>query len=291
MQGPTVQSLGARADRAHRISMGLAAGLLVAAFAPTLVELVRAWIERPEYSHGFLMPVVAGWLLWERRDQLAALEPRMSMSGILLLVPALAMLLLGEMKLSWFLKPYAFIGSLGALVWTFYGWRGVRACFPVLIVLLLMCPLPGRIQRDLTLPLKRTAALFATGMLDLTGVHATLEGNIINLPGIDRLWVADACSGIRSLISLGSLAILAVILWKRHWLLRAAVLVASVPIAVLVNGLRIWLTGLLSMKVGPGAAQGFFHFFEGFVLFAVAALLLLGWAALLAWAFPARRAS
>jgi exosortase len=128
-------------------------------------------------------------------------------------------------------------------------------------------------------------------MLDLTGIQATLEGNIIHLPGIDRLWVADACSGIRSLISLGSLAILAILVWQRHWSLRLAVLVASVPIAVFVNGLRIWLTGLLSVQYGPEAAQGFFHFFEGFVLFAVAALLLLGWAALLAWIFPARRAS
>lgn len=290
MSTPQAQPSNALGDRTHRILLAVTGGLVVAAFAPTAVELVREWILRPEYSHGFLMPLVAAWVLWERRKELAALTPAPSLWGALLLVPSLAALLLGELKLFWFLKPYALVATLGSLVWAYYGWRGFRACLPALVVLLLMCPLPGRVQRDLTLPLKRTAALFATGLLDLSGIHATLEGNLIHLPGIDTLWVADACSGIRSLISLFSLAVLACMFWKRSWVLRVLVVLASVPIAVLVNGGRIWLTGWISVRWGPEAAQGFFHFFEGMVLFLVGGLLLIGWAALLGWVVPRRNA-
>jgi exosortase len=192
------------------------------------------------------------------------------------------------MKLSWFLKPYAFVGSLVAVVWGFYGWRAIRLSVPALVTLLLMCPLPGRVQEGLTVPLKHSAALLATGLLDLSGVAATLEGNLIHLPAIEDLWVADACSGIRSLIALVSLAVLACFLWRRHWLVHAAVLVSAVGIAILVNGLRIWITGMLSVHVSPDVAQGFFHFFEGFALFGVAALLLTLWAVLLGRLFPAR---
>lgn len=266
------------------------AALLFACFAPTFRELVAEWILRPEFSHGFLMVAVAGWMVWERRAEFARLERCASIPGALVVAVCLGFLLLGEMKLSWFLKPYAFVGCAGGLVWAFHGWKGVRAFFPVLVVLFLMCPLPGRVERDLTLPLKRSAAILATGLLDVSGIHATLEGNIIHLPGIDQLWVADACSGIRSLISLSSLAILAALFWKRHWLLRLVVVLSCVPIAILVNSLRIWLTGFLSVKVSPDAAQGFFHFFEGLVLFGAAALLLWGWTALLARVFERRTA-
>jgi len=280
--------LNALGSRSHRVTLALTGALLVAAFAPTVVELVREWRLRPEYSHGFLMPIVAAWVLWERRKELASLTPTPSLYGVLLLIPSLVALLLGELKLFWFLKPYALVATLGALVWAYYGWRGFRTCFPALVVLALMCPLPGRVQRDLTMPLKRTAALFATGMLDLSGIHATLEGNLIHLPGIDTLWVADACSGIRSLISLFSLSILACLFWKRSWILRLLVVAASVPIAVVVNGGRIWFTGWISVRWGPEAAQGFFHFFEGLVLFLVAGLLLVGWAVVLGLMFPRR---
>jgi exosortase len=283
----TVAPLG---SRSHRVVLVAVVGLLLVTFLPTLIELVTYWIDHPEYGHGFLMPLVAGWLLWERKADLVTLRPQPSFGGVLLLIPCLAVLLLGEMKLSWFLKPYAFVGSLAAVLWAFYGWRAVRLCTPALIALLLMCPLPGRIQRAVTLPLKQSAALLATGMLDVSGVPSVLEGNVIHLPGIEDLWIADACSGIRSLISLVSLAIIACFFWPRHWILRVVVVLSAIPIAVFVNGLRIWITGLLAYKVDPDVAQGFFHFFEGFALFAIGALLLWAWALLLGRLFAREEA-
>jgi exosortase len=262
--------------------------LALVPFAPTLVELVAYWGNNPEYSHGFLMPFVAGWLLWRDRAKFARLESRPSYVGVALLLPCLAVLLLGEMKLSWFLKPFAFVGALGALTWGALGPRAVRLALPTFVTLALMCPLPARIQELLLLPLKRSAALLATGLLDLAGVPATLEGNLIQLPGIADLWVADACSGIRSLVALVTLAILAALLWPRRPLFHAIVVVSAVPIAVLVNGLRIWVTGMIAVHAGLAAAEGFFHFFEGLALLAVGALHLWGWSTLVGRLLPER---
>jgi exosortase len=220
-------------------------------------------------------------MLWSRRREVLAAAGSPSIVGALLVLPCVALLLLGEMKLSWFLKPYAFVGALGATAWALYGRRLLAAAAAPWLILVLMCPLPGRVQNALTVPLKQTAALFATGMLDLTGFPVTLEGNLIRMPGIHDLWVADACSGIRSLISLVTLAVLACVAWRRPWPLKAAVVLLSIPIAVVVNGLRIWVTGVIAAKWGPSAAESFFHFFEGFALFAFAGLLLWGCAVLL----------
>ena len=272
-------------DTQHRALGLLSVGLLIAAFGPTMADLVKSWIDRAEYSHGFLMPPMAAWLLWERRRELMRLSPAPSALGVVLLVPCLALLLVGEMRLFSWIRAPALVAACGALTWSFYGGKGVRLILPALVVLALMCPLPARVELALTLPLKRIAALFATGMLDLTGIDASLDGNMIHLAGIDALWVADACSGIRSLISLFSLAVLACLVWERHWLLRLVVVASSVPVAVLVNGLRIWLTGYLASAVGPEAAEGFFHFFEGIALFGLATILLFLWAMLLSRAF------
>ncbi len=284
--------------RHQRLFACLLGGLLLAAFFPTLVEMAREWIVRPEASHGLLMPPVAAWLIYERRHELALLRRRDSagasvtqLLAALAIVPAMAVLLLGEMKLSWYLKPYALVAALVAAYAGLYGWRALRPLLPAIVALLLMCPLPGRVERDLTLPLKNTSAILATGMLDLSGLPTTLEGNLIHLPGIESLWIADACSGIRSLISLVSVAILACLVWRRSWLLKALAVASCVPIAVFVNASRIWLTGFLSVRVSPAAAQGFFHLFEGFLLFAVAALLLWGWTLFLGLFFPDSPAS
>lgn len=261
-------------DRWHKAVLVAVSLLLVVAYAPTFVYLFRAWCDLPEYSHGFLMPPIAAYVAWERRATFLALAPRPSLVGVLLLVPCLLLLLIGEMDFLVTLRPYTFVGALAAVLWALYGWRAVRPALPILLVLALMCPLPGPVERGLTYPLTRIASLLATGLLDVTGIPATLDGNMIHLPGLDRLWVADACSGIRSLISLASLAILACLFWNRNWTLRLAVVLASIPIAVFTNGLRIWLTGFLSVHVSPDAAQGFFHTFEGFAMFAVAGLML-----------------
>jgi EpsI family protein len=276
-------------DRAAAV---LLAVLLLAAFLPTLVELVREWVTVPEYGHGLLMPPVAAWMVWRRRRDLASL-PRggansrlVPLLGALALVPLTGVLLLGEMNLSWFLKPLAFVGALAACIALLYSWRGLRALAAPLLVLLLMCPVPWRLVIDVTLPLKRHASVLATGLMDLSGLEAGLQGNLIHVPGITSLWIADQCSGVRSLLSLMSIAIVGCLFWKRHWSVKLVVVLSCVPITVLVNALRIWLTAVLAVHVSPETAQGFFHVGEGFLLFLAAATILWGWARLLGAVLP-----
>jgi len=257
------------------------AGLLLAAFAATLLEVVGACWKHAEYGHGLLMPLVAAWLVWNRRRelraQLAASEPGwQALAAAVALAPLGLLLLLGEMKLSWFLKPFAFIGALVCCIVVLWGMRGLRALLRPLVVLALACPIPWRILNWATIPLKRHATVLATGLIDATGLKGSLEGNLIHVPGISSLWIADACSGVRSLISLLAVAIVACLFWRRHWSLKALLVASCVPIAVLVNGVRIWSTALLAAKVSPKAADEFWHTCEGFLLFFVAAVVLAG---------------
>jgi exosortase len=266
----------------------VALALVVLAFAPTILRTAGIWWENPEYSHGLLMPLVAAWMAWSRRDRLRAMHSGTSLWAVPALLLGLAIRITAELQVAASLAPFAFVGSLGAVVLAFAGWRGLRVCFPVLVPLLLACPLPVQAEEALTLPLKGLSAEIAAGLLHLFGIPTFLDGNTLHLEGASSLWVADACSGMRSLLSLLSLAILSFLVWERHWSLKALVGVAAVAIAIVVNGLRIWTIAMLSVKVSPAAAEGAFHLLEGFVLFAVAGLLLLGFVWILGVLFPRR---
>lgn len=278
----------------ERLAAASLAMLLLVAFAPTFLEMGHEWFRHSEYGHGVLMPPVAAWMLLERRGRLKALRrtgrgsPWLELSSALALVPLGVLLLLGEMRLSWFLKPFAFVGALAACIVILYSWEGLKALLAPLFVLCLMCPIPWRVVVGITLPLKRCATVLATGLADISGLDASLQGNLIHVPGISSLQIVDQCSGVNSLVSLVSIALLGCLFWRRPWLLKAAVVLSCAPIAVLLNSLRIWLTALLSVHLSPDAAQGFFHFFEGFLLFGVGALVLLGWARVLGGLVPAR---
>jgi EpsI family protein len=283
--------------RERLVALSLAA-LLLAAFTPTLLEMGAEWFRHAEYGHGVLMPPVAAWMVWQRRRHLQALRrsgrgsPWIEIASALALVPLGMLLLLGEMRLSWFLKPAAFVGALAACILLLYSWEGLKALLAPLFVLSLMCPIPWRVLVGITLPLKRHATVLATGLADLTGLDASLQGNLIHVPGISSLQVVDQCSGVRSFVSLVSVALLGCLFWKRRsWLLKAVVVLSCAPIAIAVNAMRLWLTALLSVHVSPAVAQGFFHFFEGFALFGAGVLLLLGWARLLGTIFPRRAAA
>ena len=265
--------------RKRALAAASLAVLLLVAFGPTLVELAQSCWKHPEYGHGLLMPLIAAWMVWDRRREigarLAAAQPGWAgLGAALALAPLGLLLLLGEMKLSWFLKPFAFLGALAACVVVVWGVRGLRVLVRPLVALALACPIPWRVLNWATIPLKRHATVLATGMIDATGLTASLEGNLIHVPGITSLWIADACSGVRSLISLLAVAVVACLFWRRHWILKALLVALCVPIAVAVNGVRIWSTALLAAKVSPKAADEFWHACEGFVLFFVATLVL-----------------
>ena len=250
-------------------------GLVAWLYVPILVPLVRQWWSDPNFSHGFLVPVFVGYVLWQNRTRLAAVPQEPSFWGLPIIFLGIGTLILGVFGAELFLSRISLVLLIGGLVIFFQGWNMLRAVIFPLLFLILMIPIPAIILNQITLPLQFFASKLAASSLPLCGVPVLREGNIINLPAMP-LEVADACSGIRSLLSLTTLAVMyGYLLEPRVWL-RVVLAMASIPIAVAANGFRIFGTGLLVQYWDPDKAQGFFHEFSGWLMFVVSLLLLFG---------------
>jgi len=244
-------------------------------YVPILVPLVRQWWSDPNFSHGFLVPVFVAYVLWQNRERLSAVPQQPSFWGLPIILFGIATLILGVFGAELFLSRISLILLVGGLVVFFQGWKMLRAVMFPLLFLILMIPIPAIILNQITLPLQFFASKLAAWSLPLCGVPVLREGNVINLPAMP-LEVADACSGIRSLLSLTTLAVMyGYLLESRVWL-RVVLALASIPIAVAANGFRIFGTGLLVQYWDPDKAQGFFHEFSGWLIFVVSLLLLFG---------------
>ncbi len=250
----------------------VAAGLLYASVIPAMVH---DWYVDENYSHGFLIPLVSLYLLWTRRDELrkAAREGKGSWVGLLVCLGSLGIFVLGRAGAELFLQRSSLIFLLmGSVLWL-WGWPVFRKTLFPLAFLFFMVPLPYLVYDSIAFPLKLLAAKVATETLFYLGVPVFREGNIIHLAS-QTLEVADACSGIRSLVSLVSLGVIYAyftesVIWK-----RIVIVLATVPIAIAANSFRVTGTGILTEYVGPEAAAGFFHTFSGWLVFVVAFLLL-----------------
>jgi len=242
-------------------------------YVPILVSLVRQWWIDPNFSHGFFVPLFSGFVVWQDRSRLAAIRPAPSSWGLPVILVALLTLVLGVFGAELFLSRMSLIMLIGGLVVFFLGWQMLRAILFPLLFLVLMIPIPTIILNQITLPLQILASKVASWSLPLCGVPVLREGNVINLPAMP-LEVAQACSGIRSLLSLTTLAIMYGYLLEKRVLLRVVLAIASIPIAVAANGFRIFGTGLLVQYWDPEKAEGFFHQFSGWLIFVVSLLLL-----------------
>jgi exosortase len=242
-------------------------------YAPIIVRLVRQWWSDPNFSHGFFVPVFSAFVLWQNRKRLSAITPAPSTWGLPLIAISLAMLLVGTFGAELFLSRLSLIVLMTGMVIFFLGWATLRAVFFPLFFLVLMVPIPAIVFSQITLPLQVLASKLAAGTLPFCGVPVLREGNIINLPAMP-LEVAQACSGIRSLMSLTTLAIMYGYLMERRIWVRIVLAIASVPIAVAANGLRIVGTGLIVQYWDPEKAEGFFHLFSGWLVFVFSLLML-----------------
>ncbi|RMD99840.1 MAG: exosortase [Deltaproteobacteria bacterium] len=254
---------------------------IVLLYLPLLPELVGDWWNDPNYSHGFLIPLVSGYLCWERRDTLRRLPLGSDRGGLLLLVGGLFLFLAGVVAAEEFTQRFSLIVVLAGVIRYNLGravFREVR--FP-LAYLAFMIPLPYLLYDQIAFPLKLFAARCATFSLHLLGIPVFREGNIIELAAM-RLEVADACSGIRSLISLFALSVIYAYLSQPETWKRIVLVVATIPIAIVANGARVSGTGIIAEYAGIEAAEGFFHSFSGWLIFVVATLLLVGLGKLLA---------
>lgn len=248
-------------------------GSLAALYGRVIAGLVAQCWRDPDFSYGLGVPFLSVWMLWNRRERIKQHAITPSRWGLLPVLGAMGLLVLGTLGAENFLSRTSLLFALAGMAICFCGWAFFRLTFFPWAVLFLMIPLPAIIYNRITLPLQFLASRFATSLLDLIGVPVLREGNIIRLPAIS-LEVAEACSGMRSLMALITIATFyAYFFEKKNWR-RITLALSAIPIAVLANGFRIVGSGLLGQYWSPEKAEGFFHEFSGLFVFSVSCILL-----------------
>ena len=238
-----------------------------------LAKLAYDWYTLPDFSHGLLVPFFAAFLVWNKRTRLKTTPVDPSWFGVLVVAGALVTMFAGVYGAELFLSRISFILLLAGLILTLYGWAMLRELQFVLLVLFLAVPIPAIIFNQITFPLQLLASRVASAILPLLGVPVLREGNVIELPAM-RLEVAEACSGIRSLMSLFTLSVFYGYFIENTQLRRLLLALASIPIAVAANAIRIVGTGICVQYWDPDKALGFFHEFSGWVIFIVSLVCL-----------------
>ena len=242
--------------------------LVMAVYYRVLIKLVIDWWQIPDFSQGFLVPIFAVYLVWAKRKTLASKKVAPTWSGVAVVALGLVVLLLGVYGAELFLSRISLVILLAGLVLSFGGWQLLKELRFPLLVLVLAIPIPAIIFNEITFPLQILASKLASALLRLFDVPVLREGNIIQLSAM-KLEVAEACSGIRSLMSLVTLAIFYGYFLEKSPLRRTVLALASIPIAIAANAVRIFGTGLCVQYWDPDKAMGFFHEFSGWVIFLV----------------------
>lgn len=252
------------------------AATFIPLFLKPAILLGLDWWNDPEAGHGLLLAPAAIWLIW--RDGLRSDTKPGRALGLLVVAGAVLLRLASELAAEMFTMRFSLIAALVGLVIFFWGVRQVLAWWLPVTLLVLAIPLPELIRSTIAMPLQFQASELGAALLQWRDVPVHLSGNIIQLPG-HRLFVTEACSGLRSLTALLSLSFLIGGLWMKKPLTRTALIVGAIPIAVLINGIRVFMTGFLVYFVDPSLGEGFMHLTEGWLLFVVSFALV----GMLAW--------
>jgi exosortase len=278
----------ARADDMRQVVIaGAAIAAALAVYAPILYYMGRHWSASEDYSHGFLIAPLALYFAWERRPQLRRTRLAPDWWGVLPLALSSATLIIGRLGVELMNMRASFVLALIGLVLLLLGREVFRILAFPLFFLFLMVPLPQSLVNVVAFPLQLVAADWAVQLLYYLRIPALREGNIIHLPNT-TLFVAEACSGLRSLMALITLGVVFAYFFRKSWAERVVIVSSAVPIAIVVNALRVALTGILTYRFGQQAAEGVIHEFQGLSTFGAAFLLLLAEAALLARLWPDR---
>src|ERR1700719_111285 len=273
-----MNTIAQAAPRATRLEVSLPkglviAGLVVALYAPVLRQMIVQWWQNPDYSHGFVVPLFVTYVLYQRRHKLQQVSIEPSHWGFPVMLGAIGLLLVGTLGAELFIGRCSLLFLFGGMILFLAGWKMLRAVAFPLAFLVLMIPLPALIYTQVTVPLQLLASRLASNSLELLGIPVLREGNILVLPNYS-LEVVEACSGIRSLMTLLTLAIAYGYLVERRRWVRYALAILMVPIAIVSNAIRIMGTGVLTFHFGPKAAEGFFHEFSGWIIFLAALVLM-----------------
>ena len=242
-------------------------------YRDVIAKLVFDWEHDDNYSHGFLIVPIALYFAWERRERLLGAHRRPSVIGLVVLLGSIVTLVAGVLGAELFLTRVSIVGVVAGGVLYVLGWQHLRILTLPITFLLLMIPIPAIIFNQIAFPLQLQASRFGETALTLWNIPVLREGNVIVLANT-TLEVAEACSGIRSLVSLLTLGVMySYFTDERQWV-RVVVTLSTIPIAILSNGLRVAGIGIAAHYYGGEVATGFLHTFSGWVLFVVAFVFL-----------------
>lgn len=253
--------------------------LLIVLFLPVLIPMVSEWVSDEDMGYALFVPVVAGYVVWLDRERILAAPVKPCWPAMALVVWGFCQMLLGFLGALSFVSRTAFLVAAVGVVWTIAGTAVLRTLVFPLILLLFMIRIPLYVYQQITLPLQSLATQVATAGLEFLGIAVMRDGNVLVLAD-RRLEVVEACSGIRSLLSLTFLSVAYGRLFETRVWVRIALLVSTVPIAIACNAARVTLTGVLT-QYKPEIAEGAYHMFEGWVIFMFELVVLLGFHRLL----------
>jgi exosortase len=247
--------------------------LLIACYAPILRRLAMQWNDDPDMGHGFFVPLVVGMIVWQRREDLAATEIRPNWWGLLVVLFGAVQMILGVLGVELFTARTAFVVTVVGSVGFLGGTQLLKKLVFPLALLLLMIPIPAVVYNQLTFRLQLLASRLADGALEFLSIPVLREGNILELTNM-KLSVVEACSGIRSLLTLTFLSLVYGCFFEKRLWVRAVLFLSTIPIAILANGSRVTVTGILS-QIKPELAEGFFHESTGWILFMISLAILI----------------
>ncbi|MBK1725257.1 VPLPA-CTERM-specific exosortase XrtD [Thiocystis violacea] len=253
--------------------VALAMVVLFWIFFEGLTSMIRAW-DSEEYSHGYLLPLVSAFLIWQRSALLAQTPFQPSWLGILVTLFSLFLYVAGELGTLYTVLQYGLLVSVGGVLLSLMGWKAFRIILPAYVLFFLAVPLPNFLYNNLSSQLQLISSQLGVSVIRFFGISVFLEGNVIDL-GNYQLQVAEACSGLRYLFPLSALGFIAAILFKGAFWKKAVLFLSTIPITVLMNSFRIGVIGILVHYQGIGMAEGFLHDFEGWVVFMACGALLL----------------
>ncbi len=256
---------------------------VVFAFYGGIENLFHRWGEQQELSHGYFLPVIAGWIIWSRRSAFPGSLGKPSLLGLAGVALSAIVLVLSELTVTSLMifQHLAMILLFSSLALALGGWKIFWLTLLPIGFMLFMIPPPYWVITILSQQFQLWSSQLGVWMIELLGIPVYLSGNIIDL-GDYKLQVAEACSGLRYLFPFLSLGFLAAYLFHAPMWQRAVVFLSTIPITIIMNSFRIALTGVLVQRFGPEQAEGFIHLFEGWVVFLLCLAMLFGIIAILA---------
>jgi exosortase len=254
------------------IALGWFAALIAFCYWPVLVHLVAQWNNDEDMGHGFFVPILAAYIAWQKRDEFLAAPAKPNWLGLALVIYAGVQLWIATLGAELFLSRTAIVLSIIGAVLFLGGAKRARVMAFPLFLLFFMIPIPAILYNQITFPLQLIASRVAEWALMLIGIPVLREGNILELAG-QKLSVVEACSGIRSLLTLSFLSLVYGYFFETKTWLRVVLFLATVPIAIVANASRVTVTGIIADS-RPELAHGLFHTAEGFVIWIVSITIL-----------------